>query len=66
MNYFKHLIYSIVLIFILSGCATNNQKNINKTNTVQISKLLNELHKKDLEIIKLKKALEKYEKDLSK
>lgn len=65
MNYFKYLIILIFIIF-LNGCTTNNQKNITKTNNTQISELLKELHKKDLEIVRLEKELEKYKKDLIK
>ncbi len=61
MNHFKYLIILIFIIF-LNGCETNNQKNIKKTNNAQISELLNELHKKDLEIVRLEKELEEYKK----
>ncbi|AXH13737.1 hypothetical protein [Malaciobacter mytili] len=61
MNYFKYLILAIFIIF-LNGCATNNQKNIKQISNAQISELLDELHKKELEIVRLEKELEEYKK----
>jgi uncharacterized protein YcfL len=54
----KNIIIIFLSIFLFTACTTKAQKEVSKSNTNEISKLLSTLIEKEKDIIKLTQELE--------